>query len=467
MRELARALRAPPSANGLAEAFSPLGQWPTVNRLTDFEALRCRQAGEYTLDGGALARMGTRFHDSAGTLTQGVSENLARISAGTSCVRVSHQPNFAAYLKQLALFITADAVAGHLDLPPVYVINDCDVIANERFARCMLPDVTREKGYEYVALPPKRKPHDSVAFRVPPPPAHWLAELTKRLRDNVRDERRLIRIEPPEDALSIEEVVEDLEHALAVAQSLSEFTSVLLSRIVNLRLDLPIPFLPGHELWKEVGASALGDMLARWPEVSAAQATVASRLSVVAGLDFNWDWLRDTELAPVWWLCDCDRRIRLRLTDGATIAGRCGDCELDVSLASEECATEVARGRLLPRVGLLDLTESAVKTLDSGVSYMSSGAHSLIYGLVGEELGMAPLAQIFLDVRGRFGTPIERLFDSTWRPKAALGLDASAELVREGRATGIYYLTRLGRGDFGAALRRWIINGNFDDTVSL
>jgi hypothetical protein len=236
---------------------------------------------------------------------------------------------------------------------------------------------------------------------------------------------------------------------------------------VNLRLGLPIPFLPGHELWKDVGAAAFGDMLVRWPEVAAAQATVADRLAALDGLRFNWDWLKDAELAPVWWVCDCNRRVRLRFVDGTTIAGRCAGCDADVALASDECTAAIADGRMLPRVGLLDLTEGAVRTLDCGVSYMSSSTHALVYGLVGAELGIAPLAQIFLDVRGRFGTPVERLFDSTWRPKAASGLVASVDVVRGGRASGLYYLTRLGGGELSGALRRWVLEGDFDDDVNL
>ena len=465
MRTLAQALRAGHPDDPLRRAFAPLGSWPTVDRLADFEAAKGQRSGEFDLDGGALAQIGTRFHDTAGTLTPAVAASLAAIGSGTKCVRVSHQPNFAAYLKLLSLFATADAVADRFELPSVYVINDCDAIANERFVRCLLPDVTRAKGHQYLSLPVNRQPHDSVAFRAPAPPLSWLVGIAERLEENFRSELRLIGIDPPDDALSVATVVEDIEYSLSVAQNLAEFTAVLLSRTVNLRLELPTPFLPGHLLWREVGADALGGMLSRWPEVLAAQESVARRLSAMPELEFNWDWLLDSELAPAWGLCACDRRVRLHFAKDSALVGHCAGCKSDMELAADEYSAQVAMGRLLPRVGLLDLTENAASAFDSGVSYMSSGTHSLIYGLVGQELGSPPLPQIFLDARGRFGSPIERLLASDWRPKSAMGLAPGAEIVTEGRATSLYYLTRVGCGALLDALSSWVTKRCFSENV--
>jgi hypothetical protein len=183
-------------------------------------------------------------------------------------------------------------------------------------------------------------------------------------------------------------------------------------------------------------------------------------------LSFNWNWLLDDELAPVWWVCDCNRRVRLSLL-GDALAGDCAGCGARVELPANETVAAVAHGRLLPRVGLLDLTEGASANLGRGVTYISSAAHTLIYGLIGERLGISPLEQIFLDPVGTFGSPVERLLNSTWRPKSAVGTAPAAELVRNGRASCFYYLTRLNRDALIGGIGRWVTSQPFDEPIRL
>jgi hypothetical protein len=174
-----------------------------------------------------------------------------------------------------------------------------------------------------------------------------------------------------------------------------------------------------------------------------AQQTVANQL-MDAGIEgFPWRWLTSPRMAPVWWLCTCMCRAPLEFDEGyGALVGRCHHCGTEISLSVDRAADYIALGRILPRIGLFDMIEGIVGDILCGVTYMSSSIHSLVYGLVSHELGFRVLPQIFVDITGSFGTPIEVLHDSGRRPRFATGLTAADALVVNGRASSLYYLAR-------------------------
>jgi hypothetical protein len=466
MRELAKLLRTAPQSDDIVRLFAMPLPWVAARRLEDFGWVDSTQHRRYSGDPIVAAAASEAFHVKAGTLTPAVNDRLAQVRAGARCVRVSHQPNFAAYLKEVSLFVVAEAVAERQDLAPIYVINDCDIVANDRFARCVLPDLTRGDGIDYLRLPRRRNPHDAISATAQLPSRAWLDESIARIRANEERETQATGISPPSGAVSVSTIADDLTYAYEFASTLSEFTAILLSRIVNLRLGRGVPFVSGLALWRSHGGQVLDDVVECWSRITDAQVAVARALEDVPQIAFNRGWLTDRRLAPVWYLCDCGRRVRLEF-EATRLSGACEHCQRVVRLSRPEHSVAVAEGRLVPRVGMLDLTESAVGGAACGVSYMSSSAHSLIYGLVGHLFGVALLPQVFLDARGGFGTPVEKLAASSWRPKRAVGLDSALSIVEDGRASALYYLTRVDIEDLVAGIRDWGLKQDFDDAISV
>ena len=452
------------------EVFGELGSWPfskTAREILEFRHGSADQSG-FLLPPGLVADIGHAFHTTAGTLTPRVRRALEAVAAGRQWLRVAHQPNFAGYLKLVSLFVAAEEAATLLaDTVPAYIMNDCDVVTNARFCRTILPDVTHPRGGRYLSVRNSGEPSSRVMFRAAVPPIEWLRSTIGLIRDNSEHEKRLLWHAAPMAHVSIEDIISDIEFAWHNSKTLSEMTSILLSRVANVRLQLATVFLPGHALWKSAGPDISTAILSRWPEVVRAQRFVAAQLEA-ADLDFNLPWLAEENLAPLWWICLCGSRVRLELeTAFGSLRGACDRCHEDALVHTRDVAAQTADGRLMPRVGALDLAENLAGEIRAGITYMSSATHSLATALVAQKLGIGTLPQVFLDVHGSFGTPLEKIVSSAALLRSAVGLDKAREWITEGRASSLYYLSRSPVLALSQAIRRWIRDGNLDDSLEV
>jgi hypothetical protein len=448
---------------------SVLGSWPFATTASEILAFR-HGSGDpsgYSLPPGAAAGIGRAFHAMAGTLTPRVRQTLDAMRVGRQWLRVAHQPNFAAYLKVVALFIAAEEASLLTDTVPTYVMNDCDVITNKRFCRVILPDVTHPRGGRYLSVRDPGMPSSQVMFRAARPPVGWLQSTIQLIRDNSRQEESLLQHPRPGVRISVDDIVSDVEFAWHNSATLSEMTGILLSRVANLRLGLGTIFLPGHTLWMSAGTGISTAILGRWPEIARAQKRVASALEE-AGLDLNLSWLTEESLAPLWWVCSCGCRVRLDLeTAAGPLRGTCGQCRRKALISVCDVASRTAGGQLMPRVGALDLAENLAGEMRAGVTYTSSAAHSLAAALVARELEIGALPQVFIDIRGFFGTPLEMTTGSAALLRQAVGLDRAKAWIAEGRASSVYYLTRAPVPALAASIRDWIRSGALDDPLEV
>jgi hypothetical protein len=408
------------------------------------------------------------FHGNAGTLTSAVGETLEALEQGQRCIRVSHQPNFAAYLKLVALFVATDVLAERTGYAPIYIVNDCDVVTNERFSRALLPDFTHPAGHRYLRLRLLGLPSATLAQLAPRPPETWLRETGARIIENFATELRLSRrVRSLDGQLEVEVILADLEYAWHNSQTMSQMTSIFLSRLANLRLALGIVFIPGSAVWREVGPQVVEYLFEHWEAMRAGQRLAAVTVASAGIEDFRTSWLIDRRLAPIWWACSCASRVRLDVAQDMSCFGVCRYCGEAVRLEKRRLSAETEMGRVLPRVGALNLAESMSSDLAFGVSYMSSCTHSLVYSLVAREMNIPVLPQIFLDARGNFSTPVEII--SEWRrpPKSAIGIGGAAAVVSQGRASIIYYLSRVKPEDLKTAIQNWAVSGDFDEPLRM
>lgn len=473
MHDLVARLRQGNAPPAVSEVFRAVGAWPYARSASELLALP-REPGFRTVPVAPShsAELGREFHTLAGTLTPNVNQSLTELSVGRQCVRVAHQPNFAAYLKAFALLVASDEVAKMSGCVPVYLVNDCDVASNDRFARTMMPDFTSPRGMRYLSLPHRGYSSNSLASRRERPSRDWLNASMRLIEENCAMETRLSHIPQPAGSLTVEDINEDLTLAWEQSQTVSELTTIFLSRLTNVRLNLGVVFLQGHDVWQKVGAEVIGFLLNHWAIVVDAQIRVAGAVSN-AGIDrfktFTTGWLTDRQLAPVWWLCQCGSRVRLEFWSGSTtMQGRCQECLVaPVNIRLQNVAEEIAAGRLLPRVGALDLAEGLCSEIDVGVSYMGSGIHSLIYALVARELGLGDLPQVFLDINGAFDTPPEQMNRWARPPRAAIGIEEACDIVAAGRASATYYLTRVNIDRLVLGIRNWVSGSDLDRQVTL
>jgi hypothetical protein len=460
-----RLAEAPPE---LMDTFQPLGTWPFARTAREVLMLEhgSSNPSDFFMRPEALTSIGRAFHVRAGTLTPKVAESLDAMASGRQLIRVGHQPNFAAYLKLGSLFIAAEEAAAMIQVVPIYIINDCDVISNETFMRTILPDVTHPRGGVYLSVPLGGKASSSVNFQSSLPAYDWLRSTIGLIRENARGEMKITRQAEIPSQRSITDIVDDLEFSWHNARTLSEMTSIFLSRMVNIRFGLGTIFLSGHVLWNNVGPIVSAVLMERWTEVVRVQKQIALTIKEMSPY-FNLTWLTDEKLVPLWWVCHCTSRVRLRFRDDNMIFGTCGRCGREIRLPADEVPYEAGLGRLAPRVGALDFAEAMAPELRAGVTYMSSARHGLVYALLAHEMGVKPLPQVVIDIRGNFGTPIEMMLKLRGVPKAAIGFDRAIELISGGRASSVYYATRSDTAALSQSIRRWIRFGELDDELTV
>jgi hypothetical protein len=382
-------------------------------------------------------------------------------------MRIAHQPNFAAYLKIVSLFMIAEELAPKMDTVSAYIMNDCDVVINERFSRTILPDLIHPRGGRYISVRQASTPSSLVLFRAPVPPIDWLTSTTRLIRENAETEARFLKKTYRNTPIPTDGVIDDIQFAWSAADNLSHMTGILLSRIVNLRLELGTVFLPGHELWASAGPIVGSAILSRWPEIVKAQLSVASQVTD-AGLDLNLAWLTSESLAPFWWVCTCGSRVSLKFeNDRDPLLGLCARCGDAIRIRSSTVASATERGRLIPRVGALDLAENMANELRAGITYVSSASHSLIAALVASKIGVPTLPQIFVNAHGFFGTPIERVADSAPFLSRAVGWGEARKIIGEGRASSIYHATRAPTKSLVHSIRAWALNQELDDPMTI
>ncbi len=465
-----RQVRHAETALAIPDGLRPISQWLFAKNAGN--VLQLEHGGwaksHHSANSEFVGSLGKSFHESAGTLTEPVIKSLNALKAGRQWTRIGHQPNFAAYLKLAGLFDAASEAALMSDTVPVYIVNDFDIMRNERFTRSILPDVTHPRGGRYLSLPINRGTSASkVSFRAERPSYTWLIGAMQLIQENYQHELRIMRSEEFYSVENIEGILADLRYAWEHAVTLSDMASIFLSRLINLRLHNPTVFIPGRKLWMAVGPSLSEDLVARWAEIARAQNVVAIRAAAM-NIDFNASWMSNENLAPLWRICACGCRVRLEFGDEkVTLHGACDQCERQVSMSTAAISDETAEGRMVPRISALDLSEHLAHQIRTGVTYVSSAPHTIAYSLVAHELRIPVLPHILLDISGNFGTPIEKMTNWKKYPKSATGLHQAINWISSGRASLVYYLSRSDIPSLSKAIREWIRFGHIDDGLML
>lgn len=450
-----------------SQVFRKLGDWPFAETAGEV-MISMHGSTENSLDmltADAVISIGKAFHAAAGTLTPKVREGLKQVQAHKKWIRVAHQPNFAAYLKVISLFVAAEEVAFLSGAVPVYVMNDFDVASNKRFCRSVLPNIFHPRGISYLSIRNTTPSSSQVMFCAPHPTAQWLQATTELIRSNSKRERALLKNTDSQGQIDVEELISDLEFSWHNSVSLSEMTGILLSRVVNLRLKLGTIFLPGHALWAQAGPTISTFILDRWAEIARSQKAVAADLEN-ADLDLGLSWLTKKNLAPLWWVCICGRRTQLDFAAMSwPLSGTCEPCQETIVIHASDLEDQTALGRLIPRVGCLDLTENLAREMRAGITYVSSAPHTLAVALVAERLGMEVLPHIFINSHGYFGTPAEMVGESPALRRSAVGLGNARALIADGRASSVYYLTRSSAPELLSTIQSYIRKGGLDDPL--
>jgi hypothetical protein len=382
---------------------------PDDRGLDDFlpQLLRGRRPSpwDFKIDRDEVARISQGFHKGAGTL-DAVSTTVARyLEPHSEVIRTAHQPNFLASFNVVAQAAAQEKLQCRLPqrrFVQMFVLIDYDTSADRRYRHALFPSPTTRGGVLSLSLPRLRHQHDVIMFREVREPGS-LGQFKDAIVRSIRQDLALLRKADNSfrvtwkgvQQVGIAKLIGHVEAAAvdsngSETESQSEFTSRLLSRIVNLELGLPTMFVPGHQMLRLL-APSMTHIWQHWPSILAAVDRVRRRV-MPDGMSILDSPHFDSMTAPLWFVCTCGRRLALRWTgQGMRCAtAECPACGQTFAVDGERVASLAADARLVPRVVVDDLIEFAVFRHAAGVDYAGGLEHYRFSSLVAQELGIDP-----------------------------------------------------------------------------
>jgi hypothetical protein len=206
------------------------------------------------LDRTAIAKLSTAFHARSDTLTDAVRASQDRYLQGAAVIRTAHQPNYLASANIVGQATVAEHL-GRLSCPDpaapravhMFTLIDYDICADRRYRHARLPSPTSRDGAIALSLPPLRHVHDVFMFAETETSAPDLDRLlTDRIHNDytLMSRRRAFNLPLQVVQERIGRIGAHLRFAADHAQSRSDFTAIVLSRIMNMELGLPTMFVP-------------------------------------------------------------------------------------------------------------------------------------------------------------------------------------------------------------------------------
>jgi hypothetical protein len=357
------------------------------------------------VDNFSLVKIAEEFHLRAGTLTDGVRENLQRFSHNAPVLRIAHTADHFAYFAVYAQFIYLDFAAKFLEknalLSPcqLFFIVDWDDISDKRLRMSQFPDVDREHGALHISFPVPREFHGKIQCAIGKPSrqtiTNWLASIEELSHANIK-KLYCLGVKCPDTNLfssRINMIRKEIWEAYDRSLNLSDFNAIFMSRLVNLYWGIPTAFFPMTEV-APLMRKCYEYLLKQYPSLVEISDQVVTRLQT-RGISIKNNLRLHSEDFPLWYICPkCQRRIGLKIHSKMTlsVSGQCHTCGFetwhDLGRFSNPNLEEIAE-RIVPKVLFDELTDIIGWNMSGGVSYEGSTEHILTNSLIAKKLGLA------------------------------------------------------------------------------
>lgn len=396
------------------------------------------------------------FHRRAGTLSAEIENKIKRISEN-NLVRLSHQPNLLAYMKLIGQFIALDEMANRVEgSVPLFYFIDYDITANRRFRQVEIPDPLARFGLSRIQLP-GRSQRTAIANVAKLPNREWLNTQATLLRKLAQSYEQLGFADGPIEP-RLRTLLDDLEFAFGAARNVAEFGAILISRYVNLWLQIPIPFLAGSVLWADVAQEAVQREMRRMAEIRGAIAR-AEQIAASCGITLS-SHESENDTLPWWKICHCGSRMALRMSDPLNVLGACPHCHHSYSV---RVGSDAWRSDLLqssPRILFHSLLNTSSFGYKTGVSHIGSAEHIILHSLALTLLGRAPLPQWLWECKGPFSTVLEEMISSE-----SHAIAQARSLIQTGNSSFIYFALCVSPEKLNRTVREKVLSATTDTDI--
>jgi hypothetical protein len=283
-----------------------------------------------------LAPFIRKFHSEAGTLHDGIEDQLAPLSDPATQLFVStHQPNLFAYggvFKKVVLLETLKkAIENHEDrrIINLFVIVDHDFIEEVWVRRAQLPSFHHLSGLLQLRFSVNHSNKWQMVCNVPRPPERTLYNWKREIRSWIKKSS----FSPSQQKKMVDnfnQFWKEVEIAYSKARSYSDFNSFLMSRIINSTWGYNTLFVRLSEISQVLingfefllsNLSIYADVLRRTEQTLASQGI----RSGVSSTSYR--------TAPIWLHCKCGSKAPVFLSEERKLAkGLCMSCKKELTL---------------------------------------------------------------------------------------------------------------------------------------
>ncbi|HKR72834.1 MAG TPA: bacillithiol biosynthesis BshC [Candidatus Nitrosocosmicus sp.] len=281
----------------------------------------------------------TRFHNKAGTLDEKIKDQIDALDNEKLKIIVGiHQPNLFAFSGVFKKIVLLQELANHIKktdstIVPLFLIVDHDFMDDKWMHIAKLPNIRSSSGVLDLRYPINESTRWKISSKTEPPTRSLIRDWEDQIYNWIKNSKNLSKHEVKSLYSKYKEFWNIVEESISIADTYSEFNSIIMSKIANTIWGYNILFVNLSDMSTvfKRGYNYLLSENDTYLESLDKSETFFRARGIYTGVSANLN-----KHSPLWLHCDCgskaSSKIRYDDNNGATLIGKCISCKKNLSL---------------------------------------------------------------------------------------------------------------------------------------